>query len=344
MNRKYYPAVDIMRLVCAILVIINHTNPLRPQFPLPNFILINVFGRISVPFFFISAGYLLAQSLKDRGNDYFKKYIFSLIRLYAIWFVIYLPFGLMRIHEIIPGTITPLLGVGIFIEAIFLHGSYFHLWYLAALIVGLVILYFFQKRFAIKYLLIIGVILFIFGLSETYIDLYQMIPVINKASEFYFKWFYTTRNGIFFALIFLALGFDLHQEQSRFHIKNPGIWSIVSFIALLIEALLLRYNSVPLNYNLLIMQIPFTICFFEFLKSDRFSHLKVSRKFREYNTWFYLTHAMFLELIPLGLSYINQELLWEEGWFRFISVMIFTFILSYIIINVKEKRRKPQVH
>jgi len=344
MNKKYYPAVDIMKFICALLVIIVHTNPLQPHYPLSNFILINVFGRISVPFFFISAGYLFAQSSKEKGSKYFRGYIKALIRLYLIWFIIYLPFGLFRIQEMVPGNINLWLGIGIFIEALLLHGSYFHLWYLIALIIGLIILHLFQKRFAIKYLIIIGVFLFIFGLSETYIDFFRQIPYVGKASEFYFRWFYTTRNGIFFGLVFLAIGFDLFGDTSKLKVKNSGIWSIVFFSGLMMEALLLRYFSVPLNYNLLIMQIPFTICFFEFLKSERFSHLKVTRKFRQYNTWFYFTHAMFLELIPLGLRLFQQEALWYEGWFRFITVMSCTALVSCSIVYYIDKRKAAHVN
>ena len=138
------------------------------------------------------------------------------------------------------------------------------------------------------------------------------------------------------------LGFDMNREESKFRIKNPGVWSLVFFILLMAEALLLRYLSVPLNYNLLIMQLPFTVCFFEFLKSDRFSHIKVSRKLREYNTQFYLTHAMFLELIPLVLGFIQQQDLWQMGWFRFLTVMICTYLLSNLLIYIADKRKEAR--
>lgn len=342
MKKKYYPAIDIMKLVCAILVIIVHTNPLQPYFPLANFILINVFGRVSVPFFFLSSGYLFAQNLKSKGNDYFKTYIWSLIRLYLIWFVIYIPFGLMRIHEMVPGEISPLLWIGVFFEALFLHGSYFHLWYLAALILGLIMVYFFQKHFKMKYLILIGIVLFIIGLSETYNDVVNLIPGISNVTDFYFKWFFTTRNAVFFGLVFLAIGFELYNREETFRINNAGKWSVVCFILLFVEAILLRYLSVPLNYNLLIMQLPFTVCFFEFLKSERFAKIKVSRKLRAYNTWFYLTHAMFLELIPICLRWLQQSDLWELGWFRFITVMVCTYLVSNLIIYVSDKKRQQQ--
>lgn len=338
MKKKYYPAIDIMKLVCSILVIAVHTNPLRPQFPFGNFILINVFGRIIVPFFFISTSFFFAQQLYKKGDGYFKPYIMKLIKMYLIWFIIYIPFGLYRLPEMIQMEITPLIWVGVIVEGLLFHGSYFHLWYIAALIVGITLVYFLQKKISFKWIFVISSILFLFGLSETYIDVVKHIPIFNSITDFYFQWFITTRNGVFFGMMFISLGFELAKEKPMIKIKRPGMLSIIFFALLLIEAVLLREFSEPLNYNMLLMQIPFTVCFFEYLKTIQFKQYKVPKSFSEYNTKFYLTHAMFLELIPLALIPLHATVLWDQGWFRFFSVLLCTYVLSTVLIRINEYR------
>ncbi|MDR1795478.1 MAG: acyltransferase [Erysipelotrichaceae bacterium] len=337
--KKRYGAVDAMKVIASILVIANHTNPLLPYTKWGNFILINVVCRITVPFFFISAGYFLALKISERGNQYFKPYILSVIKLYLLAFVFYLPFGLYYLPQYLGTEMTPALWAGALVEALILHGSYFHLWYLPALIFSLTVVYLAQKKLSTGWLLLIGVVLFLFGLSETYSDIIARIPYLNTASDFYFKWFVTTRNGVFFGFIFAVIGFDLQKEESLLHLKHPGRLSLLFFVGLLLEASLLRIFTVPLNYNMLLFQVPFSVCFFEYLKSERFDKLKVPYSFNWYFTAFYITHAFFIAVLPLLLAPLHLDDLWNYGWFRFFSVTLLTWGVCWLYQKLKVKKK-----
>ena len=59
MSKKCYPFIDIMRIIASLLVIAIHTDPLTSFNPQLNFLITRVFGRLAVPFFFMTTAYFL---------------------------------------------------------------------------------------------------------------------------------------------------------------------------------------------------------------------------------------------------------------------------------------------
>lgn len=80
-------AIDIMKLVMAVLVVGIHTEPFHA-----NIWLDRGFGmitRLCLPFFFAASAYFFFKSGKP-----LKAYLGRIILLYAVWSFIYLPFVL----------------------------------------------------------------------------------------------------------------------------------------------------------------------------------------------------------------------------------------------------------
>ena len=53
MERKNYYALDVAKLICALLVICIHTGPLLDVNIDANFVLVQVLARLAVPLFFV---------------------------------------------------------------------------------------------------------------------------------------------------------------------------------------------------------------------------------------------------------------------------------------------------
>lgn len=53
---KQFPAVDIAKFFCAILVVAIHVNPLSDVNPNLSYFLENYLARVAVPFFFVWGG------------------------------------------------------------------------------------------------------------------------------------------------------------------------------------------------------------------------------------------------------------------------------------------------
>lgn len=328
-----YETVDFVKYICSIFVIIIHTSPGLPYSKLLNFVMINIIGRIAVPFFFVASGYFMSKNLQlKRDNAYFKKYMTSLIKLYLIWSMIYVPFGLLWIHQNldIPVYMYPIA----LCIALFYIGTYYHLWYIPALIFSLTIIYWLEKRVSFRYILVITLILFTLGSVETYYGWIEQTPFLTIVDG-YFSIFQTTRNGLFLGLCFTSWGFYLAKEQRRLQISKPGILSILFFIGMIVEAMML-YGSNNKDMNFLFMSIPFTICFFEYCLQHKLSWKLDFKKLREYSSYYYFTHAIFLVLIPELLRLIGKQHYYEmHGLFRFISVLLCTHILSAYLYKRK---------
>lgn len=90
-----------------------------------------------MPFFFVSSGYFYIK-----GKCNFKKYIKRLLITYISWSIIYLILQVYNTLNINGNIITTLKS---FIIEFFIYGSYYHLWYIVALLLCIIITTVFYK-------------------------------------------------------------------------------------------------------------------------------------------------------------------------------------------------------
>ena len=221
-----YKNLDILKYASAILIIVLHLRPFQNFSNELDLLFNNIITRICVPIFFLITGYFVAIKEKDNSN-YIKDYIKKMIPLYLVWSTIYLPIvigvvinNISLINEYLSlinlkGYVLVMLLI-LFLPIILLvmllyTGVYYHLWYFPALLLSLLVLYFWKKKFKIKSLLIISFVLLLFGATETY---YGVLPInIKEIVTSYYKIFFTTRNFLFFGLFYVVLGFHLGSKR-----------------------------------------------------------------------------------------------------------------------------------
>lgn len=327
-SKRQYHAVDLMKFICALMVIVVHTYPFYEAVPDLGFLASNILGRIIIPFFFISAGYFLFIGVHQKDEGYFRKYIFRLIKLYLIWSVLYIPFGIHRIQTMM--TLSGPLWIGALAVAIFNIGTYFHLWYMSALIFAMIFCHYYLKKFSMKSLLILGSVLFLFGLLETYHGLIQN-ELLLKSVNIYFTLFFTTRNGLFFGILFVALGMAASKYNWIDRVKKPLLLSALFFGLLVIEGFTVRGFKLALDYNMYFMAVPFTVFWFIFLMRSKLNWKLDYKALREYSTIIYFSHGIFLEGVPMILEVIGKTQYFDLGWLRFVSVFFPTLLISWII-------------
>ncbi|MCD7885560.1 MAG: acyltransferase [Lachnospiraceae bacterium] len=90
---KRFPAVDIVKFVCAFLVIAIHVAPLTDVNGYLNYGIVNYISRLAVPFFFIAGGFFCFRktSVENFDKTVPNSYAKNTIKLYLIWTVIYFP-------------------------------------------------------------------------------------------------------------------------------------------------------------------------------------------------------------------------------------------------------------
>ena len=78
-----YKNIDILKYICAILIIILHLRPFQNFSDELDLAFNNIITRTCVPIFFLITGYFVAKKEKD-SPDYIKNYIKKTISLYLV--------------------------------------------------------------------------------------------------------------------------------------------------------------------------------------------------------------------------------------------------------------------
>ena len=220
---------DAFKWLAAFLVVAVHTSPLESIWPYGDFLLTRIIARLAVPFFFMLTGYFTVQVKKTEKK---------LLLLYLGVTCLYLP---VQIYKYMGGET---FNAGRILKDIFFDGTFYHLWYLPACMLGLVLMTLFLKC-GKENAVAISILLYVIGLlGDSYFGLVRLSPVLSKVYDGMFTCFSYTRNGIFMAPLFLLLG-RLFREQEKKGKQNKNkekelILFLCSFVLMIQEALLLH--------------------------------------------------------------------------------------------------------
>ena len=124
--KKTVPTLDLFRLAAVLLVVMNHTSPLADVSAMADFWLTRVLARVAVPFFLMTTGYFLSRNHWAGVGRQLKK----LCLLYGVCILLYLPVNLYA------GSFT---GPADVLRKLLADGTFYHLWYFPATILGIVI-------------------------------------------------------------------------------------------------------------------------------------------------------------------------------------------------------------
>jgi len=341
-EKKQFLSLDKARLIAACLIIMVHTFPLEMINANLSFLLSEVFCRIAVPLFLMITGYfIIKKSLKDKKVliDYTKR----ILIYYIISVIIYLPINVYN------GVLSNLTFLGL-LKGLFITGTFYHLWYFPALILGIWITYFILKHMDEKRASIIFVILFMIGLlGDSYFGLIKGIGFLENFYEIIFKISDYTRNGLFYVPIFLYLGYLTDVSKLKIEKKKNIILIIVSLILMLIEGYLLHSQAYQEHTSMYLFLVPLMIFIFMYLINNPGREEKYLRRV---STVIYIIHPWFIVLIVKlsGLLKLNKYLT-DNTIIHFLLVFIltvsFSFIFEYLLekvpkkkLNVKSKKKK----
>ncbi len=206
--------LDRFRLVGALLVVAIHTSPLTVFSAEADFFLTRVLARVAVPFFLMVTGQFVLPRILQPGPRAGRRLLRYLARtglLYLTCILLYLPLGIYAGHykEL---TLTEILRLLIW------DGTFYHLWYFPACMLGIILLYLFSRRLRLRTLTILCAILYLLGLSgDSYYGLTAYLPPLRSLCDLGFHVWSYTRNGLFLAPLFLIMG----ARMGELHGQNP---------------------------------------------------------------------------------------------------------------------------
>lgn len=218
MQRNY--SVDILKLVCAFLVIMLHCS--QPPY--------NIVGPISlcaVPCFFMISGYFLWNDNPEKMRNRLLK---SLKKIIWIWLWTSIVCGLDDVYKIIVNKDLSLCSLQNLLNFFVLneHPFAFHLWYINAYIYVLIVIYLLSKKKQLKFTFVITPILLL------------LTPLLSKYSLLLFQWkcpeLYT-RNFLSVGIPYFTLGMMVRKylEPDKFKKGCVLFGLIISILILELE-------------------------------------------------------------------------------------------------------------
>lgn len=285
---KQYGGLDAFKIIAALLVICIHTSPLTMFSANADFFLTRVAARIAVPFFLMVSGffilppYLFAKSGDTRPLLRFLK---KAALLYAVAMAIYLPVNLYA------GQFKGLDAAGVLRMVVF-DGTFYHLWYLPAAILGVLIVYLLGRKLPFK--AVLGVTLLLYGiglLGDSYFGAVSGVPVLSTIYDAVFHVFSYTRNGLFYAPVFLAMGAWFGSPARLYGLKISAVGFVLSMALVSAEGFVLRDLGWQRHDSMYLALLPCMYFLYQLVLSW---NRKPRPSLRVIATWIYLIHPFFI--------------------------------------------------
>lgn len=344
-RQKRYDSIDLMKFVCAILVVAIHVPPFEMFSPIYNIILVDYIARLAVPLYFVAGGYFLFRKTQpeDYNGKFAQKYALRILKIYILWEAIYC-FPIIYL-TIIREQKDFLFGI---LECIrdFLFVGYRQLWYLRATVVAVFILSFLLKsKVGVRTILLLGAVLYGVGLlGQTYfgaIRLLQDIPVIWNGLKLAGKIMKTTRNGLFEGVLFMGMGIMFAYRPIRMRFSSAAWGSVISLLLLLAEVLAVEHFQLYREKDIYICLVPAAFFLFYLITQAELKHRAIYGGLRTIGMLLYLIHTWVEIVVRQLLNIVFGRLGWEGpgSLLCFGTILSISLVVAVFIHKLSQRRR-----
>lgn len=327
---KSIGSMDYAKLIAAFLVVAIHTSPLMSIGANADFLLTRILARMAVPFFFMVTGYfLLPQYLFEKSEDYrpLIRFLRKSLFMYGIATLMYLPVNFYAGH---------LSGITFWdgIRLLLFDGTFYHLWYLPATILGVFILIALRKL-PVAVIATIVFLLYGLGLSgDSYYGFLKHTPVFDCFYGSLFEITSYTRNGLFYAPVFLFMGTMLHQKkrpENNKYLNSLGLF--ISILCMIAEGFGLHRLDVQRHDS---MYITLPICMYFLFRLVLLIKIRPDKRIRIISTGIYLIHPMMIIAVRGFAKYTHTEALFiENSIMHYCTVCLLSFLFAWIYQKIR---------
>lgn len=330
-TQKKGNALDITRLIAALLVICNHTSPLALISTDLDFILARIIARLAVPFFFMVTGYFILAKREESSISRslrIKKWCIKLLKLYGIAILIYLPINYYA-NQLQPDII-------VIVQDLFFNGTFYHLWYFPAVLIGVWLVNELMRIFKPKTLLLITTVLYLVALGgDSYYGLISQNSLLAEAYQRLFLLFEYTRNGLLLAPLFLVLGATLANRTKPLKLNVAKIGFVIFLMLMIAEGLTLRQLNFQRHDSMYLFLVPTMFCLFEWCIQAKG---EIKPAWRNIAMLVYVLHPMMILVVrAFGKIGTLKTLLVDNNLVLFLITSLFSFGLATFIVWAMER-------
>lgn len=315
MGRKN--GIDLFRLIGAFFIMCLHTNYGNlSQESVDNLRLIS---RWAVPFYFIATGFFLGPKFENGILDFkrIEKNVSMLISILIVSSIIYLPLDYIHGNDI--NSIVNIL-----------TGSYFHLWFIGALLIGYIFiwyLFYLKKSKTLPYISIFILLLALF--TDSYDQLFNLNLNYSLSS-------------LLLSIPFMHIGIILSKKETNLFSNKLLIGLVLlGFVLQFIEAelflKLFDYNKY--THQFLIGTLLTAVPLFALSSKINIKENRFSKWGRKYSLVIYLYHPIIYEIMRVTLNKF------VPNYYDYISMFypVIGFILS-LTIAIMLDRFSPKIY
>lgn len=332
-RKKIYAGLDVGKFACAFFILFYHY--FSEHGPLPGILdeVLSLYA-VAVALFMAISGFLLFDKLesvnaeKDRWAIV-KKQVIRIYTVYLVWSVPYLIF-----------TISQWDWNGISLEFILwqiqgwiFKSTFYTIWFMPVLALGLILTFWITEKFPKEIAVLAAVICWLIGaLLSTYNFIGLKIPNFIIFSDFADTWIGGARGWMFYAFPLLMVGRSMVNVKDCVRPIQMALLSCVCVLALLGEALLLRFLAGGhTGIDLAMMMIPTAFCILGFLISIPLPKNGPYVWMRKMSTLVFMSQRIFLTVLPAIFPTVASAI-FQQKYIGAVLVIAFVYMGGELII------------
>ncbi|MBP1040160.1 membrane-bound serine racemase VanT [Vagococcus sp. BWB3-3] len=325
---KENQGIQQFRLIAAVMVIAIHCLPFQQLSPEMDGLITLTLFRVAVPFFFMVTGFfVLGPALENTYPARFRlrSFLKKQLGLYMGVNLLFLPLAFYNGSLSGNTPFSKLIQLGLF------DGFLYHLWYFPAIITGVILLTFLMKKLSFPMISVIAICLYLIGLGgDSWFGIIKQVPLLNDFYARLFHFFGGTRNGLFFAPLFLCLGAFLYRRKAE--LKPKKVLLFFAIVALLLEGYLLhRFSQV--RHDSMYLTLPLVMVFLFPIIYQWQPKLKC-RKATDLSLGLYILHPYTIAIT----HFISKKWhLLKDNLLNFLLVSVLTFVGTVGLLFLREK-------
>lgn len=331
--------IGILKFIMSLFVVAIHVQPFSGNMA---FYYNNCIARIADPMFFTLSSYFLFDKLisNNWNKTVFFKQIKHLIRYYLVWLLVFSPIIISRTWQRTNNIFDCVCDI---LKQIFLSGTYGALWFLPALLLGLVLTYFIGKRCTPYICLAISFPFFLFTILEMeYMLLIQDISWFSTINNFFISIFGWLGNGVNYGFFFCSLGLYIASQKQKTRNKNVDLFMLLlSSLLLVVECTIIREFHLGVSYGAMFFLIPVTYYFIHVLLETRtqtaFDLKPIAKYLQNMSLLIFPLHYGIME----ALEHLLQNVKWytDSTTIQYAMVIIITCAISAFLLALSKKHK-----
>lgn len=329
-QKKNYDLLDLVKLILSFMVVAIHSGLFDPYlFP---------WLRLAVPMFFLISSYFFFTKVRkcETTNERLvalKDFVLRNAKLYLFWLIALSPVIVLQRRVWFAGGILEGL-LNVFLN-LFIGSTFVASWFISALIIGTVIIFFASRKINNLVLFIVGVVLYVLiAIRSSYMVLFKDMTDVLLGVLKYESYMNSPVNSFPAGLFWIICGKIFADGGVKVKLK-PSIVALCISLALLFTEWLLAWKLLgSVREDFYIMLLPACLSLFNVLLNVKPISLKYAKEMRKISTVtfashgavLFIIHGLFEVLLPLTLPSVV----------KFISTVAICFGISMLIFFLEK--------